>query len=110
MIRSTYGFACSVVSYVQSTPSHPWSTVNDVAWKKYALSDLIGPRSRRAWGTYQLAVYLIGCGPIRAREVLRHSGTLCWCDVHRGVSRPHLSPYPMKCQKGQGQMGTNGDK
>ena len=23
--------------------------------------------------------------------------------------RPHLSPYPMKCQKGQGQIGTNGD-
>ena len=80
-VRPTYGFACSVVSYVQSTPSHSWSTVNDVAWKKYALSDLIGPCARRAWGTYQLAVYLIGCGPVQAWQVLRHSGTLCWCDV-----------------------------
>ena len=42
----------SVSLHVQSTPSHPWSTVNDVAWKKYALSSPIGPCVRRVWGTY----------------------------------------------------------
>ena len=42
----------SVSSHVQSTPSHPWSTVNDVTWKKYALSSPIGPCVRRVWGTY----------------------------------------------------------
>ena len=26
--------------------------MNDVAWKKYALSDPIGPCVRRVWGTY----------------------------------------------------------